>query len=225
MIPIRKGPVPPLLARYAAIPGACYDGGVAPDGLTFTQVKDEIRQYLAREQGHICAYCMGRIRPTEAGMKVEHWASQKDHPVLQLAYSNMLGCCCGRSYKDGKPEDHCDSFRSRENRPLAFNPSDPSHHARLRIRCKPNGEIGSGDPAFDGELRTVLNLNATRLVANRKQIWKRVTDVLSKIHGTASRAEVEGLKTRWAARSDTGQLQEYCGVAIQYIETRLARLP
>ncbi len=224
MIPIRKGPVPPLLARFAAIPGATYDGGATPDGLTFTQVKDEIRQHLVREQGHLCAYCMSRIRPTEAEMKVEHWASQEAHRQLQLDYSNMLGCCCGRSFKDGKPEEHCDTFRSKRNRSLTFNPSESSHHARLRIRYKPDGEICSDDPTFDGELRSVLNLNASRLVANRKKTWEAITGVLSKSRGTASRAEIEGLKTRWVTRNDVGQLHEYCGVAIQYIEKRLARM-
>lgn len=219
MIPIRKGPVPPLLARFAAIPGATYDGGATPDGLTFTQVKDDIRQHLVREQGHLCAYCMSRIRPTEAEMKVEHWASQEVHRQLQLDYSNMLGCCCGNL---SNREDHCD--RSKGNRPLSLNPSSPAHHPRLRIRYKPNGEICSGDPAFDGELRSVLNLNAARLVANRKEIWERVTLELSRAPGAATRSMVESLKDRWKTRTSEGELPPYCGVAIQYIEKRLARM-
>lgn len=218
MIPIRKGPIPPLLARYAAIPGSTYDGGPTPDGPTFTQVKDEIRQHLVREQGHLCAYCMGRIRPTDAEMKVEHWASQEDHPDLQLAYPNMLGCCCGRS---SNGVEHCDS--SKENRPLSLNPSNPAHHPRLRIHYKPNGEIYSDDPTFDAELRTVLNLNASRLVANRKATWAAVTKDLEGIHGAATRANLEALKVRWEATNSAGERQPFCGVALQYLEKRLSR--
>lgn len=218
-MPIHKGPVPPSLARYAAIPGTTYDGGAAPDGSTFTEVKEEIRQHLVREQGHLCAYCMGRIRPTEAEMKVEHWASQESHGHLQLEYSNMLGCCCG---KTSNRVAHCDG--SKENRPLSLNPSNPAHHPRMRIRYKPNGEIASDDPTFDGELRAVLNLNAARLVANRKAIWERVTLELSRAPGAAKRSTVESLKNRWKTRNAADELPPYCGVAIQYIEKRLARM-
>lgn len=224
MIPIHKGAEPPLLARYRTIPGARYDGGTMPDGTTFTQIKDEIRAHLVREQGHLCAYCMGRIRPMETAMKIEHWASQAEHDDLQLAYSNMLGCCCGKSYKDGKPEDHCDTFRSRENQPLTLNPSDRAHHARLRIRYKPNGEIGSGDPIIDGELRSVLNLNASRLVANRKKTWEAVTEALSRSPGAATPAGVAHLKSIWETRKNADELPPYCGVAIQYLERRMARM-
>lgn len=223
MIPIHKGPIPQLLARYAAIPGASYDGGATPEGLTFTQVKDEIRRHLVGEQGHLCAYCMGRIQPTEEKMKIEHWASQATSGALQLAYTNLLGCCCGRSFKEGKPEDHCDTFRSKQNRPLSFNPSEPSDHARLRIRYKPNGEIGSDDPAFDAELRTVLNLNATRLVANRKRTWDAVTERLKRIQGSATRSAIEEIKARWESTNRAGERLEYCGVALHYLKKRLSR--
>lgn len=225
MIPIRKGSTPPLLVRFRAIPGARYDGGMMPDGTTFTQVKQDIRIHLVCEQGYLCAYCMKRIKPTETDMKIEHWESQASNGQLQLDYQNMLGCCCGRSFMGGRPEDHCDTFRSRRNHPLLLNPSNPADYSRLRIRYRPDGEIGSGDSTFDGQLRTVLNLNASRLVANRKEIWERVTTVLSRMRGTATRREIEALKARWESKSGAGELPEYCGVAIQYLERRLAGMP
>ena len=66
---IRKPKRPPTkLTEYLAEPlGTNYES--AP--------KQAIRDALAREQGHLCAYCMGRIEPSERSMKIDHLAPQK----------------------------------------------------------------------------------------------------------------------------------------------------
>ena len=49
--------------------------------------KDELRESLLTEQGHICCYCMQRISADR--MKIEHWQSQDEYEELQLDYNNL----------------------------------------------------------------------------------------------------------------------------------------
>lgn len=43
--------------------------------------KEELRESLLKEQGHICCYCMQRIKKDK--MKIEHWRSQDEYPAIQ----------------------------------------------------------------------------------------------------------------------------------------------
>ena len=101
---IQKGKEPPSLREYRSDPFATYEGYPA---------KDDLRQALAREQGHICCYCMGRISPNADEMKIEHWAPQSSNASLQLAYSNLLGACRGGEGRT-RSKQHCDTHKGEE---------------------------------------------------------------------------------------------------------------
>jgi len=212
MIPIRKSTEPQILQQYRLQPGAEYDGaGFTPD------VKDAIRSQLVNEQGFLCAYCMGRIEPDSSSMKIDHWHCQDKYEDEQLDYANLLGCCCGIGNKTS--DEYCDT--SKKNSDIQFNPSNAAHYSRMQIRYKHNGEISSDNSQFDKELNDVLNLNYSRLKENRKCVWNSVTKELSKISGTAKPAEIGRLLGMWKLKSG-GKLQEYCGVAIYYLEKKLS---
>lgn len=66
MIYIKKGAEPKSLKEYRSQPNATYED---------FRDKDDIREALLKEQGCLCAYCMGRISKDK--MKIEHWISQK----------------------------------------------------------------------------------------------------------------------------------------------------
>ena len=70
MIPIHKNNEPTHSQQYRLQPDAEYDGA------DFTPVKQKIRESLAEEQGHICAYCMCRIEPDKRQMKIENWSNK-----------------------------------------------------------------------------------------------------------------------------------------------------
>lgn len=91
----------------------------------------------------------------------------------------------------------------------------------MQIRYKHKGEISSDNSKFDKELNDVLNLNYSRLKENRKCVWNSVIKELSKISGTAKPAEIGRLLGMWKLKSG-GKLQEYCGVAIYYLEKKLS---
>lgn len=209
---IVKGAAPAELIRYRAVPGAVYDGG------DFTPVKHAIREALLAEQGHLCAYCMQRIHPDT--MKVEHWHGRRRYFQHDLDYRNMLGCCPGNE-GEHRNKQHCDTRKGDDD--ISYNPADPAHHARMRIRYSGGGTIWSDDRQFDGEINSILNLNWRRLEQNRKAVWDAVTHVLSRNPGTCTRREVQRLINRWKEPQTEGRLAEYCDVAVYYLTRKLAR--
>jgi len=201
---IEKGQPPKELIEYKQQPGAEYDGP------NFTPVKDAIREQLLKEQGYLCAYCMKRI--DVYNMKIEHWQSQSNYSDAQLDYNNMLACCMGN---EGKPpkEQTCDTRKG--NMDLTYSPSKPHHRIESRIRFIADGKILSGEPAFNGEIRDVLNLNQARLIRNRKVILNTIQDELNKRPGRRTRAEIRKFLLRWINPGTKGRF-----IAVSYTHLR-----
>lgn len=149
MIPITKTTEPKSLQHFR------LRGGTVFDGENFTPVKQDIRVQLVAEQGYLCAYCMGRIEPDDRNMKVEHWHSRKKYPGQQLNHANLLGCCSGNA---GQPDAHAHCDTKKRDADLLYNPAEPSHRSRLKIRYEFNGTIKSDDALFDCPFNEILNL-------------------------------------------------------------------
>lgn len=210
---IDKNREPVSLQHYRSHADAVYDGPM------FTPVKDDIRSSLLREQGHLCAYCMQRIRVNT--MKIEHWRCQDNYSAEQLSYSNMLGVCSGN---EGQPPAHqtCDTRKG--NSDLLYNPAEPTHHPRLQIRYDGAGKISSCDNQFDSQLNHILNLNWSRLKENRKSVWDAVTIVLGKTTGACTRAHLTALIAKWDNTNSDGEMKEYRDVATYYLNKKLSRM-
>lgn len=109
---------------------------------------DDLRKSLVQEQGEICCYCMGRIKPAGANVKIEHWQAQSadKFPDRQLDYSNLLGACLG-GQKHGKKTDpkthHCDTKKRNED--FCINPASPNSNMESRFRYLRNGTIEADD--------------------------------------------------------------------------------
>jgi uncharacterized protein (TIGR02646 family) len=217
---IQKQREPTELTEYRLKLGAVYDGDAS-----FTPVKAKIREYLLVEQGNLCAYCMQRIHADT--MKIEHWQCQDNHPDTQLDYKNMLGVCPGN---EGQPPKNqtCDTRKG--NADLKYNPANPNHRIDSQIRYLGNGKIYSRDLEFnpqlvDDELKcsSVLNLNYSRLVQNRKKIVDEVIKLLGKQAGSRTPTQIQKILEDWIVPDRDGQLKPYCGVAVYFLKERLAR--
>lgn len=252
---ITKGKEPESLTRYRATAFASYDDYDDKNGL---------RKHLLRDQGYLCCYCMRRIWAHR--MRIEHWASQEEHPDLQLSYKNLLGACSGgeRSkeerledsaqdkaldYRPPKqaaarrpvhPYHHCDKHKG--SRALTVNPADPSKNCEQFIKYLPDGEITSDDEAIRRDLNETLNLNLDWLKRNRQAVTDITIKALQKKHPkgawTAQLLERE-IQQRSTPRlrpkepdpreippksEDVPVLDEYCQVAVYYLQKKLRRV-
>ena len=209
---ITKGPEPASLTAHRKTPHSDYDN-YAP--------KDELRNALVTEQRGLCCYCMGRIDPEPASMKIEHWMCQQHYQGEQLEYRNLLGACLGGHGKPARLQ-HCDTRKGDSD--LEWNPADPAHHIQTRIRYEPDGSIRSDDPEFCGQLNDVLNLNLPVLKNNRKAVYAAVLEWWKRQRrrneGRVSRERLEREQTRYDA--GVGELTPYVQVAVWLLDQRLA---
>ena len=211
---IVKGREPVSLTAHRKTPPCDYEN---------YRAKDELRHSLVTEQRGLCCYCMKRIRPEAAAMKIEHWKCQEHYGGDELMYRNLLGACLG---EQGKPArlQHCDTRKG--DRDLKWNPADPTHHIDTRIRYEPNGSIRSDEEDFDSQLINVLNLNLPIVKKNRKHVldavlqwWKSRK---ARIAGPVSRQELAGKRDQFVGGD--GELVPYCQVAVWWLDQRLARM-
>ena len=206
MLAIDKRSEPRELLEYRLQADAVYDGP------HFTSVKSIIRHQLLDEQGHLCAYCMGRIKPET--MKVEHWLPQKGHTEMQLAYANLLGVCKGNEGQ-APANQHCDTHKG--NLLISYNPANPAHRIEDKIQYLGNGTIKASEAAFDKDLDKTLNLNESRLRANRKEVVEAVRRALAGKPGTRTKAQIEKYLHKWQFPAKTSERPAYAGVAIYWL--------
>ncbi len=156
-------------------------------------LKDQVRQALIKEQGHLCAYCMRRIPDervedeTLPDVFIEHWnarnSQEGSNAADALDYNNMLLVCSGNQYDKttkGKRRLTCDAKRG--NRPLKVNPLDAK--TLETIYYEEDGTISATDKEIEDDLVTKLNLNcsidAVSLPKNRKNTLLPIQEELSR---------------------------------------------
>jgi uncharacterized protein (TIGR02646 family) len=214
---IQKGPEPRSLTEHRASGNADY----LPDYDNY-QHKDDLRRSLVAEQGAICCYCMQRIRPTQGGMKIEHWHCQRDYADEQLNYGNLLGACPGGQ---GEPYDrqHCDTRKAFQA--LSKNPANPAHQVESFIRFLGDGVIESPDPTLNQELNDVLNLNLPWHRTNRVAVLQALVAAIPKRQGAFTREVLLRWIADWNGDGDGGgDRRPYCHVVVYWLRKKLARV-
>ncbi|MFN0216247.1 MAG: hypothetical protein ACKVT2_18460 [Saprospiraceae bacterium] len=155
-------------------------------GAAYTGPQPDWQEALLNEQGHICAYCMGRIsmeRTSGKGSKpkieIEHYQSRERSPQLQLIWRNMLGVCngnhglkphcdksvggCDQNKVFIKGKGHGEVSLARLN-PLRYEDSEALLTYSLSGNILSHAQI----PSLEEDLNHRLNLNDERLVEFRK---------------------------------------------------------
>jgi uncharacterized protein (TIGR02646 family) len=197
--------------------------------------KEELRQSLLSEQGHICCYCMKRIpeKVEKDGtvnyeMKVEHYKCQDAFPELQLTYSNLLGACTGN---EGKPKklQTCDTKKGNSIK-LTINPTANLPNCETLFKYNAEGEISSinGDSAIDEQLNETLNLNMQTLKDGRSEVFLEIQKKI-KIEGKRFKNDkasfirhLEKERDNWINRSDN-KYRPYNMVAIYILNKKISQ--
>jgi len=205
---INKGKEPRELTRYRS-----SDRNVTYEDF---RDKDVLSSALAKEQGYLCAYCMQRIEPDAAHMKIEHWKAQSTHRELQLIWRNMLGVCKGGEGRPRKTQ-HCDSARG--NRELAITPLD---HPDQHLRYTKDGEILANRPDFQLDIDTKLNLNVEMLKRSRREVLESVREGLKRTGDSAfTEAALQRQIRRLKQKDGDGKYVPFCQVMIFFLEKKL----
>lgn len=210
---ITKNPEPASLAAHRAQTHATYGN---------YQQKQELRAALVREQRGLCCYCLCRIVPIELQMKIEHWRSQRRYPADQLLYGNLMGACKGGELpQPGEERDvdrHCDT--SKGDKDLSLNPAVDD--VESTISYLKDGRVRSGDPVFNGELSSVLNLNSYAMVNQRKAVINSFLRLLPRRQNMTAE-EWEEVARDWNGEGDTDELREYASVVVFWIRKYMTR--
>jgi uncharacterized protein (TIGR02646 family) len=229
---IRKSNEPNNLQEHRGIIGTDYESFKRDVGLGDVSPATGLRKILLDDQGYICAYCMKRIphSHTDKGvtsdkMKVEHFVAQTTvisiQQKLDITYTNMFACCMGNQGKSEKYET-CDT-RKGENE-LTITPLNIAHIRTLKYA--PDGSIHSTNDTFEVEINNILNLNEDNLKRQREAIYKliekRVRTEFTKPHLTrVQKNSYLTTQIEWWNSKKNGKFEEFCMVAINYLESRI----
>lgn len=212
MIKITKRREPEEWTEERNTPGITYE----------TAHKDALRLALLEEQGGLCGYCMRRISfvaGTQTDTRIEHLKPRtlslaEGKPEETLSYGNMILCCNGDI--DGSKNLHCDAGKGEKE--IHFKPFDAAAITTISFSSK-DGSIRSSNDVYDSDLNKVLNLNHPRLAANRLAVIKGLVKEMGR--KTWKKSDIIHKLTFYSSRTARGQLHEYCGVIIWYLNKKL----
>jgi uncharacterized protein (TIGR02646 family) len=202
MLYIKKGTEPRSLSAHRNTPGATYD----------SLDKSETKNYLLAEQGHLCAYCMSRIRIDS--MQIEHYIARSSDESRDLQYSNMLGVCSGN---EGHPRESQTCDERRGNATLTVNPLVKS--SIDTISYTPDARIKSTNAAIDHDLNENLNLNYSLLRRNRKEQLDKLKRWLQK---KRPEGEWKPFAQKYIRELMSAEIKKpFCGILIDYLNKKL----
>lgn len=221
---INKLAEPQSLTQHRANQPAYYNG--LP-----LESKEDLRQSLLAEQGHICCYCLKRIpeKIEKDGrinyeMKIEHYQCQDIFPLLQLTYSNLYGACTGG---EGKPKklQTCDTRKGNSSLTINLNTNAPNCESLFKYNAE--GEISSIDDSesINQQLNDILNLNMQTLKDGRREVYLEVqkkVETDSKLFGTGQLKlkYLESERQKWLGRNQD-KYKPFCMVAVYYLSKKI----
>lgn len=219
MIYINKNREPQKLLHYRKTKDAHYDN--MP-----TDVKDELRESLMKEQGYICAYCMKQLNNNKF-VKIEHIKPRnpKDNSGNAkdtLDYKNMVAVCDGNK---GAPLKNttCDTHRGNTE----FKKLTPFKKEIIdKIKYRHNGEIFSEDIEINEDLNERLNLNcsAVSLPECRAAALNHLIKELSseKERGNWNINMLKKYRKKYE-QLHNGRYTPYLGIILWYLDLRIKK--
>ncbi len=221
---IKKGPEPVCLEQVRQTPGVNWNSASG---------KQEMRDHLWAEQKGLCAYCMSRLpAPSAEAMKIEHYVARAKDKTHWFSWANLLGVCLGDIGIEGiEDRYHCDTHRghlSTDKQELHVHPAQFPPDAGTLFSYTDAGEIRPAKHLDEGQRTRIaetidrLNLNIERLKRNREKVRAVARKMLQE--GKVTQRRVSELLADARRLDDSGRLNEYAEVAIQYFEKKLRQV-
>lgn len=209
MIYIKKGSVPKIFSDAKR-------EYVNYDNLRETS-KKALKEYLIKEQGGLCAYCMTRISLDKS--TIEHYVPRNGingDMSKSLDYDNLFAVCINER-NSGEKSRHCDV--SKGDVLIKVDPRKESDVSQ--IKYKKDGEIYSDNDDFENDLNNTLNLNIVTLKNNRRAALDSALRSMAKINNNTWKEEF--LKKHLKALEQRTEKTEYIGIIIYELSKRLKR--
>lgn len=216
--------------------GATYAGYVDKDISTGEDAP--LKRALLKEQGGLCAYCMGpislEIKDGKPQIEIEHYLSQEKHPTMSLQYSNLLAVCNGKSitYPELEQVHHCDKTKGEKGKmngkvglkklsPTKKNCEDLLTYTRDGfIRAKNEKDLD-----LVSDLEEVLNLNNSFLLKARRLAMDNVIELLKKEKPEQdwNLTFLEKHVDRLESPKKDGKFRTYCMAAVWLIQNMISK--
>lgn len=209
MIKINKSSAPTSLIEYKRTVNASFDN--LP-----SDVKQEIRNSLLKEQGYICAYCMKRIN-NENDTKIEHYIPRNSENDLD--YLNLLAVCYGNE-GFSKEIQTCDTRKA--NLEIKIDPQDEV--AMNTISYTSLGIIKSRNLRYENDINNILNLNCPigYLKSNRKAALDGLKEVLHKKKVSLKKEHFKRIYENYIKEKElNGRHTEYVGILLWYLKRKI----
>lgn len=222
---------PNALRRFRnETPNPTFVGYVDKDPITGEE--KPLKNALLKEQGYLCAYCLGRIslelnEQNKPKIEVEHFMSQELEPTLSITYRNLLGVCNGASitYPEKEQMHHCDKTKGDEgkmNGKVRLFKLDPrSINCEKLIKYDLMGKIMAvnEDALVNDDLNKVLNLNNKALQTARKAVLDTAKNKMIKEKPVQqwNKAFLQKHIDEWLSLKE-GRFPRYCMIAVWFLQ-------
>jgi uncharacterized protein (TIGR02646 family) len=203
---------PRTLTEYKKTLNATYEN-------MHSNIKEEVRLQLLKDQGFLCCYCMCRLKAEKT--KIEHFQSQKKYPTLDLDYKNLFIACTGNEGQIFKNQT-CDTKKSDlEIKNFNLITTDFSKQIQYNI----DGHIKSSNPSIDTELNEILNLNNQILKENRKNVYLAINNNFKKLHNKEkfNLYCLNKLRNKYLNKNNKDEFESFFPIAIYFIEKKLKK--
>lgn len=206
---IQKSQEPPSLARWNARRGNKTSNWKSFD----RSVKNDVYQYLLKEQGNTCAYC--GIRISRRTCHIEHFRPKSKYPHLTFAYTNLIASCQGEDEQRPTRPVHCGHKKTNWfDEELMISPLDTNCGKYFRFS-------GSGDilPTDQTDQASLGETTIKHLALNIDKLRKmRRVAIDAAIYATEGidTAEIELLAHSYQQLDEQGQYTPFAA-AIVYI--------
>ncbi len=229
---IIKNPDPSIIQELLNFIQSEKKANIIPTYTNFRE-KEKLRQSLLKEQGHICCFCMRRIKNSNETTKIAHIFPQ--NPVsdedkqrvekenLDLNYYNMLAACDGGK---GQPShlQHCDTKQG--NAILKIKPADSIKNCEKLIDYELSGRIYSNNLDINYDLQEILNLNLETIKNNRKNAYNEIIKMLnSKYPNKSFTKKILEKEIASYSQLKDGKYAPYCQYVIYFLQKKLSKLP
>jgi len=177
-----------------------------------SDVKDELRNKLLKEQGFICCYCMDRVEFHNS--KIEHFKPRSLFRGEQLDYSNLFIACLGGEGRT-QVNQHCDTKKG-NNR---LNNINLTSNLETNIHYRKNGEIFSENKNIDKELNEILNLNYEDLKTNREDAFNQLIVQLNQSNWTIP--ILKSNLAKYQVKNSKNKYRPYCEMIVYFLTKKL----